>query len=131
MKFTIGNSPACASVLRRAMPESFDSAVEKRFFNARTDAQRTEVVQTVLGHLFPGQDVKVRARNKQFRLLLTGYWIWSISELRHLYVPRSQVFNQGSGRDPKTYRKVVVHRIMRWTDFTKVYEKITGVAVTT
>ena len=128
MKVTLGD------VLRRQVapvksqvPPGVPPPVEAR--RLHTYEERKEVILTVLGALFPGQDVKVRARNRENRSLMAGYWVWSMTDLKHEFVSSRDIFARGSGRDPKEYRGVVRSRTMRWTEFLKAYEKITGVRV--
>ncbi len=119
------------TVLRRDLPQDAGVALPPTgpVFRARSYEQKVEVVQCVLGALFPGQDVKVRARNKENRSVISGFWVWSMTNLKHEYVSRDKIFDRNSGRDPKTYRKQVRHRILRWRDFCKEYEKLMGQAV--
>lgn len=92
----------------------------------RSYAQRVQMVTTVLGHLFPGQDVRVRARTRMHRDVLLGYWVWSLTNLTHAVCDRATIYSPEYGRDPKTYGHQIRHRTWRWQDVVKSYSSITG-----
>jgi len=116
-------------VLRRKMPAVVTPPVslkEAAWVFARSNEQKVAIITTVLGGLFPGQDVKIRSRNRRNRGVMLGYWVWSMTALTHQYIDRKDIFSRAAGRDPKEYPKMIRHRSWRWVDVVKYYEKLTG-----
>jgi hypothetical protein len=89
----------------------------------KTRAQNIELLQLCLGHMHAGQDVQITFRTSKQRDL-SGYWVWSLTELRHLQVSVNKVREDKKGPAWAEYHKQIAHRRWRWHDIEKLAEKI-------
>ena len=106
------------------LPDLSPQTHEQLRQETKSHSQMVNVIQIVLGSLFPGQDVKLRAATRENRRVISGFWIWSMVELKHVYTDRSSVMDPKSGRDMRTYLRGVRKRNWRWKDILREYVKV-------